>query len=158
VNSGQELAVARDVSSVRVRVPMENVAWTALPTERLKAYVRSGDQSLEAEFSYQKIERVQNREESAYYFEFPREKAEAAARLIGANVSCDLWIDLPEPSRVVPKLALVLHQPEAFQSRSWAAALSGAFPGARLVVEGQTELAIALGNPAKKPMKLSSAK
>jgi hypothetical protein len=149
VNAGQELGVARDVSAVRVRVAMDNVAWTGLPLDRLKVYVRSGDQSLEAKFSYQKIERVQNREESACYFEFAPEKAKAAARLIGANVSCDLWIDLPEPARVVPKLAVVLHQPDSFQTRNWSSALSSAFPGSRLVVEGQTDLAIVVPKPVK---------
>jgi hypothetical protein len=166
VNAGQELGIARDVSSIRVRVAMENVAWTALPTDRLKVFVRSGGLSLAARFSYQKIERVQNREESAYYFEFARDKADAAARLIGANVSCDLWIDLPEPARVVPKLAVVLHQPDAFQTRGWATALAATFPGSKLIVEGQTDLAIAIGpspapgvsKKAKKDVKLTSAK
>ncbi|HTG43807.1 MAG TPA: hypothetical protein VK633_04685, partial [Verrucomicrobiae bacterium] len=65
-----------------------------------------------------------------------------------------LWIDLPEQVRVVPKLAIVLHQPEAFQNRNWAAALNVAFPGSRLVVEGQTDLGIVL--PPE--MKLSSTR
>jgi len=149
VKSGEELGVARDVSSVRVRVAIDNVAWTGLPVDRLKVYVRSGDLSLLASFSYQKIEHIQNRDESAYYFEFPKEKTVAAARLIGANVSCEVWIDLPEQARVVPKLAVILHQPDAFQTRNWSAALATTFPGARLVVEGQTDLAIALPHDIK---------
>src|SRR5262249_13957701 len=100
----------------------------------------------------------QNREEPAYYFEFPREKATIAARLIGANVSCDLWIDLPEPVRVVPKLTLVLHEPGAYQNRNWSSAVASVFPGAHAAVEGQTEIGIAL--PSQKinsGIKLSSA-
>lgn len=154
VNLGQELAVARDISSVRIRVAMENVAWTGLSPDKLRAVVRSGGTAFEAHFTYQKIERVQIREESAYYFEFPEEKASAAARLIGANVSAELWMDLPESARIVPKLAVVLHQPEAFQNKDWASALASAFPGARLLVEGQTDLAVVL--PSE--MKLTSAK
>jgi hypothetical protein len=154
VNAGQELGIARDISSVRVRVALDNVAWSSLPLDHLRVFVRAGGQSLEARFSYQKIERVQNREESACYFEFPPERAQEAARLIGANVSCELWMDLPEPVRIVPKLAVILHQPEAFQTRNWSTALASTFPGARLVVEGQTDLAVAL----PKQMKLTSAK
>lgn len=154
VNAGQELGIARDTSSVRVRVALDNVAWTALPTDRMRVLVRSGNQVLQAKFSYQKIERVQNREEAACYFEFDREQALPAARLIGANVSCDLWIDLEEPVRIVPKLAVILHQPDAFQTRNWSAALASTFPGTRLVVEGQTDLAVAV----PKEIKLSSAK
>ncbi len=154
VNLGQELAVARDISSVRVRVAMENVAWTGLTPEKLRAVVRSGGESFEARFAFQKIERIQNREESAYYFEFPPQKAAGAARLIGANVTAELWMDLPEPARIVPKLAVVLHQPDAFQNRNWSAAIATTFPGARLLIEGQTDLAILLPRPTQ----LSSAR
>lgn len=160
VNQGQELAVARDTSSVRARVVMENAAWTGIPPERLRVVVTTGGRSLEAHFIYQKIEKVQNREESAYYFEFPREKSAEAARLIGANNQCDLWADLTEPARIVPKLAVILHQPDAFQNRNWSTALSAAFPGARLLLEGQTDLALVIPTPASKSkeVKLSSTK
>ena len=160
VNLGQELAVARDISAVRARVVMENAAWSGIPPERLRVVVTTGGRALEAHFIYQKIEKVQNREELAYYFEFPKEKATEAARLIGANNQCDLWADLSEAARIVPKLAVILHQPDAFQSRNWNSAVSTTFPGARLLLEGQTDLAIVVAqSEAKKtPVKLSSAK
>ena len=161
VNQGQELAVARDISLVRARVVMDNAAWTGLQPDRMRVVVTTGGRSLEAKFIFQKIEKVQNREESAFYFEFPREKSSEAARLIGANNQCDLWVDLPEPARIVPKLAVILHQPDAFQNRNWQSGLSSAFPGARLVLEGQTDLAITVppGQTAKaREVKLSSAK
>lgn len=154
VNVGQEIAVARDVSLVRVRVAMENIAWTGIAPEKLEAVVRSAGQSFQARFAFQKIEKIQNREESAYYFEFPPEKAAAAARLIGANVTCELWTDLSQPARIVPKLAMVLHHPDAFQNRDWGAAIGSIFPGSRLLIEGQTDLAVIV----PKEIKVSSAK
>jgi hypothetical protein len=154
VATGQELGIARDLSTIRVRVVLENSAWTGLQPEKIRALILSGNELLEARFAYQKIEKLQNREEPAYYFEFPPEKAATASRLIGANVSCDLWIDLDEPVRVVPKFALVLHDPGAYQNRNWSTALASIFPGARVVVEGQTELGVAL----PREMKLTSAK
>jgi hypothetical protein len=154
VTTGQELGVARDLSSIRLRIVLENSAWSGLPPEKLRAMLLSGNELLEAKFAYQKIEKVQNREEPAFYFEFPAEKAATASRLIGANVSCDLWIDLPEPVHVVPKFALVLHDPAAYQNRNWPTALASIFPGARVVVEGQTDLGVAL----PKETKLTSAK
>ena len=93
-----------------------------------------------------KIERIQNREESVYYFEFPPNQSATAARLVGSQVACELSVRLDEPVHVVPKLSLVLHDPEAFENRSWAIAVSTLFPGARLVAEGQTDLAIAVPN------------
>lgn len=153
VKSGEELGVIRDFSSIRVRVPIANASWSAIPGEKLSATVRmpSGE-GLEATFGYQKIERNQNREESVYYFHFPPEKAALAARLIGTHVSCEIWVKLDQPVHVVPKLSLVLHSPEAFQNRSWATAVSSLFPGARLVAEGQTDVGIVL---PKKPLTVS---
>jgi hypothetical protein len=161
VNQGQELAVARDISSVRARVVMDNAAWTGLSPDKMRIVVTTGGRSLEAKFIFQKIEKVQNREESAFYFEFPREKSSEAARLIGANNQCELWVDLTESVRIVPKLAVILHQPDAFQNRNWQSGISTAFPGARLVLEGQTDLAITV--PTAQAIKsngvnLSSAK
>jgi hypothetical protein len=161
VNQGQELAVARDISSVRARVVIDNAAWTGLSPEQMRIIVTTGGRSLEAKFIFQKIEKVQNREESAFYFEFPSDKSDEAARLIGANNQCDLWVDLSEPAHIVPKLAVILHKPDAFQTRNWQSGLSATFTGARLLLEGQTDLAITLPTPvAARPteVKLSSAK
>ena len=160
VNQGQELAIARDTSTVRARVVIDNASWTGLSPNRMRVVVTTGGRNLEAFFSYQKIEKVQNREESAYYFEFPREKSADAARLIGANNQCELWVELGEEARIVPKLAVILHQPDAFENKSWAAALSSTFPGSRLVLEGQTDLAVVAPRRSGKSseVKVTSAK
>jgi hypothetical protein len=151
VNVSQELGVARDLSLIRVRVSVANPAWVGLPTDRLWAVVRMpGGPELRAGFLFQKIERVQTREESVYYFQIPENQSGLAARLMGTDVTCDLWVGLPEPVRVVPKLSLVLQQPGAFQGRSWAQGVGSAWPGAQVIVEGQTELAIALPAQNKK--------
>jgi hypothetical protein len=145
VNVGQELGIARDLSIVRLRVPFANSAWSALAPERLFAVVRlPSGQELEAQFAYNKVERVQNREESAYYFQFPPEQAQMVGRLIGTDVTCELWLNLGQVTRIVPKLALIMHNPVAFQQGNWSAGLAAAFPGARLAVEGQTDLGVVL--------------
>lgn len=153
VNVGQEIGVARDFSSVRVRVTIANSAWSSLPGENLSALVRlpSGEELI-APFSYQKIERVQNREESVYYFQFPAEKSQTAARLVGSTLTCELWASLPKPVRIIPKMALIMHKPDALEGRTWSHGLAVAFPGTQLLVEGQTDLGVFLpeGMPLKK--------
>ncbi len=147
VGAGQELAVARELSLMRLRVTLANPAWAGLPAERLSATVRlPNGEELDAAFAFQKIERVQNREESVYYFQVAPERAPAAAKLMGTDVACELWLNLPQSAHVVPKLSLVLNNPAAFQARSWQQGVSVAWPGARVLVEGQTELAVVLQN------------
>ena len=145
VNAGQEIAVARDLSIVRLRVPIANSAWNAIPPERLFAVVRlPSGQQMEAQFAYNKVETKQNREESAYYFQFLPEHTHLISRLIGTDVTCELWLNLGQITRVVPKLALIMHNPKAFQSGNWSVGVGEAFPGAHLAVEGQTDLGIVL--------------
>lgn len=145
VNVGQEIGVARDLSTVRLRVPFSNSAWSTISPERLFAIVRlPNGQELEAQFAYNKVERVQSREEAAYYFQFLPEHTPLVARLIGTDVTCELWLSLGQVTRVVPKLALIMHNPSAFQTGNWSVGLAAAFPGARLAVEGQTDLGIVL--------------
>ena len=145
VNAGQEIAVARDLSIVRLRVPIANSAWNAIPPERLFAVVRlPSGQQMEAQFAYNKVETKQNREESAYYFQFLPEHTPLISRLIGTDVTCELWLNLGQITRVVPKLALIMHNPKAFQSGNWNLGVGEAFPGAHVAVEGQTDLGIVL--------------
>jgi len=145
VNAGQELAVARDLSLVLLRVPLADASWSTLPTDQLAALVTLPDGTrMEAPFAFKKLERVQLREDVVYYFQFSTERSPSASRLVGTEVSCELWLRLAQPARVVPKLTLVLHQPSAFSSRRWNEGLARLTPGASLLVEGQTDLAVVL--------------
>ncbi len=152
VNAGQELAVVRDLSTVMVRLSLSDPAWSALPSESMSAIVNLPDgRKLEAAFALKRIEKVQNREDVVYYFQFPSDKIGSAVRLIGTDVSCELWLGLPETARIVPKLALVMAKPTLFQDRRWNAGLSTLAHGAHVLVEGQTDLAIVTpSTPAKK--------
>jgi len=143
VNVGQELAVVRDLSVVMLRVPLADPAWSTLPSEELSALINLPDGTkLTAPFAFKKLERIQTREEVIYYFQFPASDCTAATRLVGADLSCELWLALRQPARVVPKLTLVLHQPNAFQGRRWNEGLAQLSPGAQVLIEGQTDLAI----------------
>jgi hypothetical protein len=143
VSAGQELAVVRDLHSILLRVPLEDVSWSGLPTAKLTAVVPLADGThLEAAFAYKKLEKFQLREEVFYYFQFPFEESANAALLVGTSPTCELWLELSQPARIVPKLALVLHGPDAFQNRRWSDGLAQLFPGSQLLVEGQTELAV----------------
>jgi hypothetical protein len=145
VNAGQELGVVRDLSTILLRIPLADSSWSSLPTERLAAVVRMPNGSrLEAPFAFKKLERAQQREDIVYYFQFPPERSAAAAPLVGTEVSCELWLGLMQPAHVVPKLTLVLHQPSAFASRRWNEGLTKLAPGARLLVEGQSDIAVVL--------------
>ncbi|HEY0455855.1 MAG TPA: hypothetical protein VGE41_05735 [Verrucomicrobiae bacterium] len=148
VSAGQELAIARDVSMILLRVVLSDATWSGLAPEELVAVINLPDgQRLEAPFSLKKLEKVQYREDVVYYFQFPAEKIRSASRLMGTDVSCEIWTSLPEMARIVPKLALVLAQPSYFSNRRWNEGLARISHGSRVLIEGQTELAVVGGQP-----------
>jgi hypothetical protein len=150
VNSGQELAVLRDMTSILLRTILSDPSWSTLPTERLKAVISLPDGTrLEAPFESKRLEKVQMREDVVYYFQFPTNRADAAARMMGTDVNCELWLNLTEPARVIPKLTLAINRPAAFQSRRWNEGVAQLARGARVLVEGQTDLAITVPNPPR---------
>lgn len=158
VSAGQELAVIRNLNTILLKVPLEDVSWSGLPTAKLTAVLFQSDGSrLEASFAFKKLEEFQLREEIFYYFQFPPEESAAAALLLGTSPTCELWLELSQPARIVPKLALVLHEPTAFQNRHWNEGLSHILPGAQVLVEGQTDLAILPPVAGTKPDNNSNA-
>ena len=143
VTAGQELAVVRDLSTILLRLGMADPSWSALPSDSMSAMISLPDGSrLEAPFAFKRIEKMQNREEVVYYFQFPAEKIPSAVRLLGTDVSCELMLSLQQTARIVPKLALVMAEPAYFQNRRWNDGLTHLARGAYVLVEGQTDLAI----------------
>jgi hypothetical protein len=148
VHTGQDLAVARDFKKVYVRAVLADPAWAGQVTGALGIVIRfSNGQELTAKYVYQRLERTPMREEAAAYFLITAPPITDIQHLMGREVTGELNFNLGRPARVVPKLTLVMHDPSAFQGRSWSAGVHRLWPDARVVAEGQTEVAIELGLP-----------
>ena len=102
----------------------------------------SNGQKLTAKYAYQRLERTHTHEEAAAYFLITDPPISDILHMLGLEVSGELNFILAHPVRVVPKLTLVMHDPSAFQDRSWSAGVQRLWPDSRVVAEGQTELAI----------------
>ena len=145
VHAGQDLAVARDFKKVYVRAVLADPAWAGQVTGALGIVIRfSNGQELTAKYVYQRLERTPMREEVAAYFLITAPPITEIQHLVGLEVTGELIFNLGRPVRVVPKLTLVMHNPSAFQGRSWSAGVHRLWPDARVIAEGQTELAIQL--------------
>ena len=102
----------------------------------------SNGQRLTAKYAHQRLERMHTREEAAAYFLITDPPMSDILHLLGLEVTGELYFDLAHSARVVPKLTLVMHDPSAFQERSWSAGVHRLWPDSRVIAEGQTELAI----------------
>ena len=143
VHTGQDLAIVRDLQKVYLRAVLPEPAWAGQVSGTLGMVVPlSNGQKLTAKYAYQRLERTHTHEEAAAYFLITDPPISDILHLLGLEVSGELNFILAHPVRVVPKLTLVMHDPSAFQDRSWSAGVQRLWPDSRVVAEGQTELAI----------------
>ena len=143
VHTGQDLAIVRDLQKVYLRAVLPEPAWAGQVSGALGMVVSlSNGNKLTAKYAYQRLERTHTREEAAAYFLITDPPISDTIHLLGLVVTGELYFNLAHPVRVVPKLTLVMHDPSAFQERSWSAGVHRLWPDSRVIAEGQTELAI----------------
>ena len=146
VHTGQDLAIVRDLQKVYLRAVLPEPAWAGQVSGALSMVVPlSNGQRLTAKYAHQRLERMHTREEAAAYFLITDPPISDILHLLGLEVTGELYFDLAHSARVVPKLTLVMHDPSAFQERSWSAGVHRLWPDSRVIAEGQTELAIGFG-------------
>lgn len=144
VESGTDLARIQDFTRVDARAVIKHTAWRLIDPASVRLRVEAGGTVLFADFSRALSEEVFGRDELVYYFTFRPEQKSAARALVGGQISVQLIATLPSPARLVPKLDLALAQPELFRTLGWAAAVAQLIPGARIIQQGDTHLALAV--------------
>ena len=137
-----DLARIQDFSRVDARAVIKRTEWRLLDPSRVRLRVNAGREVLFANFSRALAEEVFGREELVYYFTFRAEQKAAARALVGGQISVQLLAVLPQSARLVPKLDLALANPELFRTAGWDAAVAQLIPGARVIMHGDTHLAI----------------
>lgn len=139
---GDELALIQDYSAVRARFVVKRPELRAIAPETLHLRVSAGAVPLTAAFESRLIEETGGREELVYRFRFQDKDRATARPLAGGSLTARLYANLPQPARIIPKLDLVLAEPEAFREGDWHVGLAAALPGATLLAIGETELAV----------------
>ncbi len=148
VESGSDLALLQDFSSLQARVVIRRAEWRLADAPALRVRIGAGVRgSIQASYLRGLVEEVNGREESVYYFHIPEEKRTEARTLAGGQVSAVLVSTLPQPAHLVPKLDLALADPALFREAGWAGGVARLFPGARVLMIGETAVAIAPATP-----------
>ena len=146
VNAGQDIALMRDESTIHLRIVISRPDWLIIQPDKMEVLVKvTGHENIGGRFAFKRTERVMNRDDIAYYFTLPPGRNEDAAKLLGSEVGCDLIYCLDASAYIVPKLTALLANPGLFKSIPFAEAVSTLWPGASLLAEGATEVAILRG-------------
>lgn len=148
VESGTDLALLQDFSSLQARVVIKRAEWRLAEAPALRVRIGAGIRgAIQGSYLRGIVEEVNGREESVYYFHLPEEKRTEARTLAGGQVSAVLLSILPEPAHLVPKLDLALADPALFREAGWVGGVTRLFPGARVLMIGETAIAIAPAAP-----------
>ncbi len=145
VDAGAELALLQDFSRLHVRINLRQPEWRLVPPGQLELRLATGafGRTLRATHLHRRTEEVFGREELACYFVIEAESTAVARPLTGGRIQAMLTATLPEKARLVPKLDLVLAHPAAFRELGWAGGMERLAPGARVLLVGETHVAIA---------------
>lgn len=143
VENGMDLARLQDFSELRARTVIRRTEWRLLDPNRVMLRVPTGGGELSARYTRRLPEEIFGREELVYHFTFSSDQSVVARTLVGGQISATLVATLPKPARIVPKLDLVLLDPELFRTLGWTEAVARLIPGATLLLQGETHVAIA---------------
>lgn len=142
VESGLDLARLQDFAQLHARTVMRRTEWRLVDPARVTLRIPTGGGELRARYTRRLTEEVFGREELVYHFAFAPDQAVAARPLVGGQISAQLVAALPQPARLVPKLDLLLLDPESFRTLGWEQAVARLIPGATVVLQGETHVAI----------------
>lgn len=145
VQSGDDIALLRDLSSAVLRLKPDDFPWAGAPFQDLILKVRvPGMPEVEAVPVREEIDASSTRQERIWVFELKTESIPVEELPLGAPVSVYLIQKLPSVSRIIPKTTLLFSTQST--ADNWADILRSVYPEGNLIAAGQTEVAIEI-NP-----------
>ncbi|MET0262255.1 MAG: hypothetical protein ABW223_05110 [Rariglobus sp.] len=146
---GADLALVQDFSTIQAVVPLRRSEWRLIDPKKLQLrYSHRGRQGITATFQRSITKEHLGREDLFYIFHFPTEQRTEARALSGGQIAMQLVLTLNETACIIPKIDLILAAPAAFRDQGWDGGVETVIPGARLLAQGETHLAIAVPSPA----------
>jgi hypothetical protein len=144
VQSGEEVAVLRDLSNAILRLKPDESPWSSahFPDLLLKVHI-PGYPELQALPIREEIETSSTKQERVWVFKLETKDQQAISLLpIGSPVSVRLIQTLPSVATLISKSTLI-SQANA-KGEHWGALLQSIYPEVNLLAVGQTELAVEL--------------
>jgi len=144
VETGDILATISDDTALEVVIKGTLPLLHAVPAENLYCTVAaSGGKEATAAFSAWGIESGANGVVPIMRFRLPPGAFTGErANLAGVELPALVFVRLAEPARIVPKLALAEWDASSALAAGWQPGLQRLFPGARLLAEGRSAVAI----------------
>lgn len=143
VAARETIATLNDYTEIRGQLKVGNASWVSMAPQRL--YLTLSDRN-KTMMPYLKDEIIKDKrtlkEERHYLFAVPLENNESLKRLVGTEINGEVVYKLPKPCYIVPKYNLSLYALGKSDSIDWEAMVADLWPGASVLAEGLSEIAI----------------
>ncbi len=143
IEAGETIALVADPTTLRIRVRAVSALLLAGPPAALEAEISlPGGAVVRATFAGSGFDPT-SPGTAVLWFEAPAEPAvHTALGPTGADLPARIFARLPTAARIVPKLLVARADTQDALAAGWREAIPHLFPGARLVAEGLTTLAV----------------
>lgn len=143
VQTRETIATLNDYSEIHGHLKVNNAGWVNLSPKRLSLQLKDRNRTL---MPFQDDRTVKDertkREERIYVFSVPLEDNNSLKRLVGTQMRGELIYKLPQSCFIVPKYDLSLYALGKTDSVDWTETVEELWPGAKVLAEGLSELAI----------------
>jgi hypothetical protein len=143
VTSRETIATLNDYSEIHGHLKVSNAGWISLSPQRLYLQLRDRDRTIMPFLDDRNVKDSRTRREERFYvFSVPLSEGESLRRLTGTQMKGDLIYKLPERCFIVPKYDLSLYALGKSDSVDWGRMVAQLWPGAKVIAEGLSEVAI----------------
>ncbi|NNJ69841.1 MAG: hypothetical protein HKP10_00975 [Kiritimatiellales bacterium] len=143
VAANTPIGMMRDVSELYLHIVIRDPQIVGIPPEQLTIeFARDSGAVYTGRFHDTQIAELQNQDVLIYRFGFEPDEAAGLVPLIGANLTCKLWVESDQTFHTVPKIevAQMLDGKDAFSG--WREAVEQLWPAAELLYSGRSHLGI----------------
>lgn len=144
VAARETIATLNNFDEIHAHLKVGNAKWVSMPPQQL--YVQLNDRNKTImNFLDDRIEKDSRsrREERKYVFSVPLEGNQMLKRLVGTQITGELFYKLPHRCYIVPKYDVSLYALGKTDSTEWNVIVSQLWPDVKFVAEGRKYLALA---------------
>lgn len=143
IAAGAPIGIIRDVSGIYLHLVVRDPQIVSIPPKQLSVkFKRDTGSTFSGDFYDSQILQIQNQDALVYRFVFAPEDTAQLISLIGANLTCELWVQSDREFHVVSKIALACMVDGESTFSGWGDTISFIWPAAKMLYSGRTHLGV----------------
>lgn len=147
IGANVPVGMMRDCSSLFLHIIIRDPQLVSIPPETLFVkFKRDSGAIFTGHFHDTQMAEVQNQDVLIYRFSFDKKNKAELLALIGANLTCELWVESSQKFHIVSKLKIAQMLKGNGSFMGWRSAIKQLWSDATLLYSGRTKLGIKKGS------------